>query len=370
MTEQLALGYASTVHSVHGRTADTAHAVVTPRTSPASLYVGLSRGRQANTAYVTTVQVPDDSPPGQASTVERRDPAAVLADILDRDDGNAAALQIEADSALDDAIAQADVLRPQAGDGDSAVAVLLERHDRLKEWAEAVEVYVREKGMKNLAGFIHVVTKNNLARQGYVPFTDYVAANWPTKPQEFFAQSFYVWRTDPNYMKRNMRPLFAWFEKGGHRETKDLVDEVREAAPVIYELGKEAKETFWPGVWPFPCRERSPLRATDPAQIPNRSMASGFWAQPRSGNGMAGSVVSNRRGHHAAPVHSAWRGEAEDLPLLPLPGARATAHSGARSSRAPTKGEGGPMAQPRSVVRRTGMRAHLTMTIRQTGVMR
>ena len=99
VTEHLALGYASTVHSVQGRTADTAHAVVTPRTGPASLYVGLSRGRQANTAYVSTVQVPEDSPPGQASTVERRDPAAVLADVLDRDDDNAAALRVEEDSA-------------------------------------------------------------------------------------------------------------------------------------------------------------------------------------------------------------------------------------------------------------------------------
>jgi len=99
VTEHLSLGYASTVHSVQGRTVDTAHAVITPRTGAASLYVGLSRGRQVNTAYVTTVQVPDDSPPGQASTVERRDPAAVLADILDRDDDNAAALRIEEDSA-------------------------------------------------------------------------------------------------------------------------------------------------------------------------------------------------------------------------------------------------------------------------------
>lgn len=161
--------------------------------------------------------------------------------LLYSDDNDRAVKQ----AALDDAILQADVLRPPAGNGD-AVAGLLEYHASLKKWAEAVEVYVREKGMKNLTGFIDVVTRNNLARKAYRPFTDYVAANWPTKPQEFFAQSFYVWRTDPSYMKHNMRPLFDWFEKGGHRETKDLLDEVREAAPVIYELGREAKETFWP----------------------------------------------------------------------------------------------------------------------------
>ena len=80
MTEHLALGYASTVHSVQGRTADTAHAVVTPRTSPAALYVGLSRGRQANTAYVTTPPSPTPTPtPAPPTRSDRRDPLAVLA---------------------------------------------------------------------------------------------------------------------------------------------------------------------------------------------------------------------------------------------------------------------------------------------------
>ena len=147
---------------------------------------------------------------------------------------------------LVDAIAQADMLRPETRKDDNAVAALLEYHDRLRKWAEAVEEYMQEKGTKNLAVFIDVVTKNNLARKGYAPFTDYVAAKWPAKPQEFFAQSFYVWRTDPNYMKNHMRPLFDWFEKGGHRERKSLVEKLRETAPVIYEVGKEAKETFWP----------------------------------------------------------------------------------------------------------------------------
>lgn len=128
----------------------------------------------------------------------------------------------------------------------------LEVHDRQQKWVEAIEKYLEEKGKKNLTGFIDVVTKNNLARKGYAPFTDYVAAHWPTEPQEFFAESFYTWRTNPNYMKRNMKPLFEWFEKGGHREGKgylegkDPVEIVREVAPLIYELGREVKETFWP----------------------------------------------------------------------------------------------------------------------------
>jgi hypothetical protein len=148
-------------------------------------------------------------------------------------------------SALDDAIAQADMLRPWAAKGDTSVVAWLEHHDRLKRWAAAVEEYMKEKDAKNLAGFIDVVTKNNLARKGYVPFTDYVAANWPAKPQEFFAQSFSVWRNDPKYMKEHMKPLFNWFETGGYRESKNLIEAT---APVIYELGKEVKETLWPKV--------------------------------------------------------------------------------------------------------------------------
>ena len=40
------------MHAAQGLTVDTSHAVVTSRTGPAALYVGLSRGREANTAHV------------------------------------------------------------------------------------------------------------------------------------------------------------------------------------------------------------------------------------------------------------------------------------------------------------------------------
>jgi conjugative relaxase-like TrwC/TraI family protein len=98
VAEHLALGYASTVHSVQGRTVDTAHAVISPRTGAAAAYVALTRGREANTAYVATVQVPEDSPPGQASAVERRDPLAVLADVIERERDDLSARQVAAES--------------------------------------------------------------------------------------------------------------------------------------------------------------------------------------------------------------------------------------------------------------------------------
>ncbi|GAA4553804.1 hypothetical protein [Pseudonocardia xishanensis] len=48
--DRLALAYASTVHSAQGSTVDTSHVVVTQRTGPAALFVGMSRGRASNTA--------------------------------------------------------------------------------------------------------------------------------------------------------------------------------------------------------------------------------------------------------------------------------------------------------------------------------
>ncbi len=46
-------GYAVTVHSAQGATTDTTHAVLSENTTRALFYVAMSRGRRANTAYLT-----------------------------------------------------------------------------------------------------------------------------------------------------------------------------------------------------------------------------------------------------------------------------------------------------------------------------
>jgi len=48
------LGYAITAHRAQGATVDTAHAVVPPEMTREALYVAMTRGREANTAYVAT----------------------------------------------------------------------------------------------------------------------------------------------------------------------------------------------------------------------------------------------------------------------------------------------------------------------------
>jgi len=54
LREHVHLGYAVTVHSARGVTADTSHAVVAESASRAMAYVGMSRGRDTNHAYIYT----------------------------------------------------------------------------------------------------------------------------------------------------------------------------------------------------------------------------------------------------------------------------------------------------------------------------
>jgi conjugative relaxase-like TrwC/TraI family protein len=97
----LALGYATTVHAAQGATVDTAHTVVTARTGPAALYVGMSRGRESNTAHVTTVSVVADRADGREDQTIHRDPVAALSGLLHPDDtaGSGSALATATESA-------------------------------------------------------------------------------------------------------------------------------------------------------------------------------------------------------------------------------------------------------------------------------
>ena len=103
VANHLALGYASTVHAAQGATVDTSHTVVTGQTGPAALYVGMSRGREANTAHVTTTIAVADPADGRPDQTQHRHPVAVLAGLLDPDDQTVSrsALATAADSAAE-----------------------------------------------------------------------------------------------------------------------------------------------------------------------------------------------------------------------------------------------------------------------------
>ena len=75
------LAYAGNVHVAQGRTVDTAHLLVTDSLSRQALYVGMTRGRQSNTAHVVTGKT---APPGH-QPYQQAAPEAVLAGVMQRD---------------------------------------------------------------------------------------------------------------------------------------------------------------------------------------------------------------------------------------------------------------------------------------------
>ena len=75
------LAYAGNVHVAQGRTVDTAHLLVTESLSRQALYVGMTRGRESNTAHVVTGTT---APPG-GKPYQQAAPESVLADALQRD---------------------------------------------------------------------------------------------------------------------------------------------------------------------------------------------------------------------------------------------------------------------------------------------
>ncbi|GAA1713466.1 hypothetical protein GCM10009745_72220 [Kribbella yunnanensis] len=69
--ESVELAYATTAHRAQGATVDTAHLVVTDHLTRALLYVGLTRGRHSNHAYIATHQpTPDLHEPNSEQTMQ------------------------------------------------------------------------------------------------------------------------------------------------------------------------------------------------------------------------------------------------------------------------------------------------------------
>jgi conjugative relaxase-like TrwC/TraI family protein len=81
LAQHAELAYVGNVHVAQGRTVDTAHLLVTETLSRQALYVGMTRGREANTAHVVTGKT---APPGH-EPYQQATPEAVLVGILHRE---------------------------------------------------------------------------------------------------------------------------------------------------------------------------------------------------------------------------------------------------------------------------------------------
>lgn len=134
LREHINLGYAVTVHSTQGVTADTSHAVLGENTTRNLLYVAMTRGRHNNTAYlherVTEIREP---PSGPLVTVRGTptEAAQFVQSLLARGDGARTAHQTA--SRVDAAMLHdnvADLLRQRG-------AAIRARRDDLRAWQEA-----------------------------------------------------------------------------------------------------------------------------------------------------------------------------------------------------------------------------------------
>jgi hypothetical protein len=89
LAESAELDYAGNTHVGQGRTVDTAHLLVTGTLSRQSLYVGLTRGRESNTAHIVTGNT---APPGHLP-YQQPSPESVVKAIMDRDDADQSATE-------------------------------------------------------------------------------------------------------------------------------------------------------------------------------------------------------------------------------------------------------------------------------------
>jgi conjugative relaxase-like TrwC/TraI family protein len=89
LADSAELDYAGNIHVGQGRTVDTAHLLVTGTLSRRSLYVGLTRGRESNTAHIVTGKT---APPGHPP-YEQASPESVVKAIMDRDDADLSATE-------------------------------------------------------------------------------------------------------------------------------------------------------------------------------------------------------------------------------------------------------------------------------------
>ena len=89
LADNAELDYAGNTHVGQGRTVDTAHLLVTGTLSRRSLYVGMTRGRESNTAHIITGNTaPPGHPPYQQAA-----PESVVKAIMDRDDTDLSATE-------------------------------------------------------------------------------------------------------------------------------------------------------------------------------------------------------------------------------------------------------------------------------------
>jgi len=81
-------------------------------------------------------------------------------------------------------------------------------------WFEAERAVARARlRTRRLQKFVDLVVANHIRR-----FTQYSVSNWTLKPEEFYAEAYSLWLTDPAFLKTNYPVVFNYFQNGDYRK--------------------------------------------------------------------------------------------------------------------------------------------------------
>lgn len=134
---------------------------------------------------------------------------------------SAAASQFGGTTKLEAAVMAATAARKAARDALSlaapahaALATLAPVETAQDLWLDAeMMLAAAQRRTLRLQKFIDLVAKNKIDR-----FTEYSELNWRLKPEEFYAEAYGLWLTDPEYLMNNYKVVYDFFQNGDYRK--------------------------------------------------------------------------------------------------------------------------------------------------------
>jgi hypothetical protein len=95
-----------------------------------------------------------------------------------------------------------------------ALPLLKRAADAQDAWLAAARMAVRApRRTLRVQKFVDLVTAKKIA-----PFTDYAKTNWPHQPEEFYAEAYALWLTDPDFLAKNYADVYDFFQSGEYRK--------------------------------------------------------------------------------------------------------------------------------------------------------
>jgi hypothetical protein len=95
----------------------------------------------------------------------------------------------------------------------AALTILAPVETAQDTWLEAERALAgAQRRTLRVQKFVDLVTKNKINR-----FTEYSEQNWRLKPEEFYAEAYGLWLTDPEYLMTNYKVVYEFFQSGDYR---------------------------------------------------------------------------------------------------------------------------------------------------------